>query len=175
MAFRSRGRRGGFKRRRRARTRWTGDQTTAIQNLAAATAAQFIMLTPTDYELNPLLEEGGGGRVERIVGQLALSSAGGNAGFAVAILAPDQAALFVQTAGTNDPSVFETIRNGDVMWMRVGVSKNRTVDGGYEVLDFDIRVRRRLEDTGVLFVIKNISAATSLDWHLGYRMLIANV
>lgn len=170
MAFRSRYRRGGFKRRRQA-TRWTGDQTTAVQTTAAGANGSFNMLVPSDYEVNTILEEGGKGRLERIIGTLSLSSAGGNSEYSVAMYAIDEAAFGV---GSYDPSLFNNIRNGDCIWMRVGVSANRTVDGKYETLAFDIRARRRLEDTGVFFVIK-VVGATAIQWHLGFRMLLVGI
>lgn len=170
MVYRSKFRRGGFRRRQRS-TRWTGDQTTAVQTTAAGATGSFNMLVPGDYEVSSTLEEGGRGRLERIIGTLSLSSAGGNSEYSMAMFAIDEAAFGV---GSNDPAAFASIRNGDVIWMRVGVSGNRTVDGKYETIEFDIKARRRLEDTGVFFAIHNVGA-TAIQWHLGFRMLLVGI
>jgi len=179
LAFRSKRR---FRRRSGGRTRklrWTGDILTDFATTNSQALATLDLLLPADYELNPLLEQGGGARFERLVGALTLWGIVANAQFAACIIAVDSAAGGgIGFGAFGDPKEFQTLRDGDVVWWTCGIVPVSTAANGCTPLriEWDIRVKRKLEDTRFVLVITNDSpAATPILWYAGFRMLLANI
>lgn len=174
MAFRSR--RFGRGRRFGARTkkpRWTGDFLTDPIVVAGQALGQFNLLIPGDYELSAFLEQGGGARFERLVGNLNLYANVGVAEWAAAIYAIDVAAAAAVFGGTYDPGQFLSLRDGDVIWWACGLAQ--PLPGPITRINWDIRVKRKLESTAIVLVISDYAvAANTITFHAGFRMLLAN-
>lgn len=176
MAFRSKrfGRRRRFGGSRKVKTRWTGDFLTDPQVTAGQASTTFALLAPSDYEVSTLLEPGGGARCERIVGALSMYATVGVAEFAAGIWAIDSvAAGGIAFGGSYDPGVFNSIRNGDLMWWTCGLTQ--PLPGEILRIEWDIKVRRKLEDTVIILVVSDYAAAANtITWHAGFRVLLAN-
>lgn len=168
MPFRRRLRRGTAE-----RTEWIGNIQVAPNVVAVNTNFAAILLTPAQ------LEEWPNGRVDRLIGQMFISPATGPAaasGYGVFV-----GFDFVQAGTINDPETAPDHRwiHWDSVYPQIGgtgaADSNAARWVGYFRLQFDLRIRRRIqEDSELRLQVKNSSfSAASVQFSYAFRILIA--
>lgn len=164
MAFRRRFTRRRFSKGKRRLYRWTGDFQVAETLVAAAGNSQFQIILPTDWQQTVTLESSGPTLV-RVVGQVNLrATVLGALAFMHLIVVDDDAGF----GAALDPSQFESIREGHVIWRyqcMVPIDTNRT-------LEVDTTVQRKMVDQQLLFILAAVGAGVT--YNSGFRVLLAN-
>lgn len=146
MAFRRRRRFGG--RRSRLPLRWTGDLSASVVTQAGAGLGYLTVVLPADYEQSATMEQGGA-TLLRIRGEWSMRCTVAAAG-CVAVFAADEA-VFPVAGGNYDPLLFSQLIRGDLLFREAYILPV----GGYKTIVFDVKARRRLQDTQIHCVLSN--------------------
>lgn len=154
-----------FSRRGLSRTRWTGEAVTAEQSTAANNITISDIVTPADYEQSSTLEQGAA-TLLRVRGDVSFRTATSGAIFAVTVLALDEDEGF-SVGGANDPLTLNgDLRNGEILWRKSGLM----VAAWPIYIEFDIRAKRRLQQTRVTIAVKAL--VQTVIWQYSARALI---
>lgn len=125
--------------------RWTGEGTTVEATTLAGTTSAAAIVSPTDYEQSPTLEQGGVTLV-RMRGTISLRATvlGGICFFGIYVVS--------ELSPANPPSSLAGLLDGDCLIHRslmIGTTEPR-------VIEIDIKAKRRLTDDQVVLVVEAI-------------------
>jgi len=144
--------------------KWTGQGLAAEEGLAVGTPEFVTIVAPSDYAGGTTANavEPGGCTLQRIIGQVSLRSG----------VAGSLAFMYIMKLGSfesaQNPAGFTPVISGDTLWQYATMVTAAT--GHVQVIDVDIRVKRKLEDDQVVFGIAAVGQA--LTYYTNFRALI---